>query len=334
MSPDEKRFKQFEKGGGGPQADRVYMPIWTKREIIHCYAHLPFFRRHPRQLVLRRLAEWGPSPRYVLEYPHRKTQQAKLLGACTEAASQGVLKTLRSAGPTSGNNRMSDKVFHMAIASDYQDYQFVWASEYVEREVLQRQRQLRADEIDEIIREALDVPQFGIIAGRLFEKRVHDYFSGGGANMTRYHLHPPKSRTVASNLVFQPTSSQGFSNISTMGLVEPRVYYIPDSQTFPAADSFAVVEDTLLMFQTSISLEHSAKVEGLWSIEAAARKTCPGISKCVVVWVMPPPRAEAMQWRKWQNQNGTTIPEQLMPANLTTYEQWVATMPLTAATTM
>ncbi|KAG5177587.1 hypothetical protein JKP88DRAFT_265037 [Tribonema minus] len=329
MSPNIKRFQGFEKGGGDRNAARRYMPIWSVNEIIRCYARLPHFRRHSRRLVLQRLAEWGPLPRYVLQYADKPEQQSKLADACRDVARSGVLEMLQAAGPKPGNKRFVDKVFHMRVDSDYRQYVLQWTSEYVEFEVTQGQRRLRAEQIDEIINMALEAPQFGVIAGKMFEKRVHNYISGGGADMTCYYLNADKSRTVASNLVFKPICSQGFSDIDSMGLIEPGVYYVPDSKTFHAADSFAVVEDTAFMFQTSINLLHSAKVTGLWTI----RKTCPGVSR-FVVWVMPPPRAEAMQWRDWQYQNGTAIPKALMPTNLTNYEQWVATMPLTATTTM
>jgi hypothetical protein len=311
-SPRTDRYKEFLKA---PAATTRYMPIWDLDELISCRAHL--FSSVSKDLMRRLFEEWGGVPRFVLQFAHDKTQQAKLKPAIDRCVSTGLTTMASAAGEMAASTDMlSDKVFHIGTV-DYETVQLRWASQYVFDEVCAAQAAAMQQQLIAFLAASTRNPTLAVLRGKLFEPYVHKLLGGGGTFEYRI-VDPPLSTVHSFN--FQPRSTRTFTDLSELA-VEPDVYYVPTAQNFETADSFIVIGGRLHILQVSVGGSHPVLARKIKDI----LDTVPGDhADFVLCFVVPPD-----QFSDYKAQKFLTLKRRMWKRTpFRNCQQWVVKIPV------
>ena len=259
----------------------------------------------------------------MLQYALQSDQQALLgvaVGKCVEA---GVRATVASAGEESGaTDTLSDKVLHMTTG-DYITVKLLWASEYIFEEFCKRQEAALHVELESFLTAASTSSTVASLRGLLFEPYVHRLFSKGG-NFEYRDLDDENSPDKPHSIRLNFTDTSVFRQLVDINSVQPNVYYRPSVGNLAAADSCAVVDKTLYIFQVTVSASHDVSNTGLSRLIQTVRDVCSGpLDSTVLAFVVPRDQFQHYQRQSFANEDRTAAQRQRNDC-----DQWAIQIPV------
>ena len=230
-----------------------HMPVWSWEEIQAARQHI--FSSQLEADVDSRYCRWGGIPRFVLELTEANHQ-----GLLTEALDNCNLSDLTSSmNSLSTASTVSHRLLHMTVAPGYLKGPVVFASDWVQGEVVSRYLQFKQHEVHDFLAASGGAPIVAAFRGALWERHAHVALQRGGRFSCR-DLQDPEAGPFKIQL--QPCSSSvglwDVQDIST-GL-SSGVYGWGRSKNLPAVD--AVVQPDKL-FQITVSGDHRINSRGL-----------------------------------------------------------------------
>ncbi|KAH9123117.1 hypothetical protein AeMF1_005816, partial [Aphanomyces euteiches] len=175
-----------------------------------------------------------------------------------------------------------------------------WIGERIYNQLAVKLRQERAN-----LMKWLDgVGKVSALNGWLFENLVHDKFLAGG--QFKYIQLDEQRQDIL--LTVDPTIGkyERFATNFTLQMAFQNAYQIPKSQTFKSIDSFILLDQTLLLFQITTSVNHPVNCAGLVELFAKLElvdkiKETPSFAK--LIFVVPQGMGDSYKQQQLISQN-------------------------------
>ncbi|GMF31914.1 unnamed protein product [Phytophthora lilii] len=176
-SPRRSIWWEFNK----TNCDSLYMPVWTWKEIMNCRESL--YQNLDVSMVSNHFRRWGGIARYVLEKARSRRQQRHL----AKALDSVDLDLLANAcgKEDAHDEKVSHRLLHYRVNSDFDSDYFEFASEYVQQEVYKRLYEKDKRKLLEFIAASDGVGALAVLRGHLFEGHVHSVLPRGGTFRVR-----------------------------------------------------------------------------------------------------------------------------------------------------
>ena len=154
-----------------PDSLRRHMPAWSWEEIQAARQHI--FSRHPEADVASRYSKWGGIPRYVLQNTDAADQD--LLQIALNCCSlDNVTRGLESISCASDFTHF---LLHLTVEAGYLAGPVVFASDWVQGEVISRCLKFRRDDF---VAGSWGKPSVAAFRGALWESYAHAALQRGG----------------------------------------------------------------------------------------------------------------------------------------------------------
>ncbi len=229
------------------------LPTWTLEELFDIAPYLPPYVSP--DVIKERYDRFGGIPRYIAA-PFDEYQEL-----CIAQDRAIVQTTLDALGQIAIDFQNLDLHSHklMAINSEYpftlMTVAISFLSPYVFAKYLEKEETLNFDAFVRVfnsLRKYSVAPPF---AGALFELYSISRLSMGG----EFQFQGLPAREISrSHLTIPPMRRSQFPGHQLPTSLEPNVLYYSESSTFPAIDAFALVDETILLFQITTAETHSS----------------------------------------------------------------------------
>eukprot|EP00727_Mastigamoeba_balamuthi_P007982 m51a1_g3804 hypothetical protein (672) ;mRNA; f:218487-232237 len=242
-SPNDSVMHQAVK-----QAMTYYMPTWTLDELLECNK---VCQKRDTQVVASLFALWGGSARPVLGMLEQasETQWETLLASTTYNSFYAMAEAIGNPGKGK-NESIRDSIVHLKVQMEgdhaYLKAVRTWGSTAMLDQLLKSMD--GAQRIHQV-RTLMNMCSADSVElrGILFERFAH--------------------------------CKERFTNMATLkaaGKLAPGKYYYSKVHTFEAVDSFALSEDsrTLVLYQMTVSREHSEKFAGILEVYSLRPESC------------------------------------------------------------
>lgn len=238
-----------------------HMPTWSWEEMQAARQHI--FSSQPEADVASRYSRWGGIPRFVLQKTDAADQA--LLQKALNDCSLGDLTS--SMTGLSCASKISHRLLHLTVEAGYLEGPMVFASDWVQGEVISRYLQFRQHEVHDFLAASGGEPTVAAFRGALWERYAHVALQRGGSFSCR-DLQDAEAGPFEMEL--QPCSSSvglwDLQDITTE--LGSGVYGWGRSKNLPAID--AVVQPDKL-FQITVSGDHRVNAKGLANAVRAMR---------------------------------------------------------------
>jgi hypothetical protein len=188
-SPRMEKLKEYLKYCNAT----FFMPTWTMDEIEACNELV--FNKDLEE-VKAAFSRWGGIPRYVLYHLDDPTQQQELQ-ISIESTGNKSLSDLAVALRT--NQDFSHHLIHMAVKSGFIQYEYRFASRFVEEGVMERIQSSTWDHLFGFVKDTKSLGEAASFRGVLFERVAHYKLQQGGTFQTRR-----LNDNISENLVIGP----------------------------------------------------------------------------------------------------------------------------------
>ena len=158
-----------------PDSLRRHMPAWSWEEIQAARQHI--FSRHPETDVASRYSKWGGIPRYVLQKTDAADQDLlqKALNCCSlDNVTCGMESISRASDFT-------HFLLHLTVEAGYLAGPVVFASDWVQGEVISRCLKFRRDDLRHFVAGSWGEPTIAAFRGALWESYAHAALQCGGS---------------------------------------------------------------------------------------------------------------------------------------------------------
>jgi hypothetical protein len=253
-SPNENNFHDFVKKIDVTK-DSYYMPPWSLEEILDCNGKM--YNRRVSD-VRAGYEKVGGVPRILLE------KDTVDIGPVSDAIiTTSGLAWKEISRNLAVNSQVSGKVFHMIPTADLRNFEYRFASKYVEDEVFSRVSDNSEAAICQFIRDSRSLGEAGGLAGVLFERIAHLRLEKGGD----FEIRSLDGRSADTELKL-PTKSpkKRFTDVNEIAGFSVGDYIVPKASNFESVDSMMKPN---LLFQMTVSASHPCKQAGLHKAIAA-----------------------------------------------------------------
>ena len=227
--------------------------MWSREEIEAAHQHI--FISQCKEDVDRRYSEWGGIPRFVFQKIDM-ADQALLEDALHSCSLNDLAGSITNPSTAS---RISHRLLHLTVKAGYLKGPVVFASDWVEGEVISRYSQYKQREVQDFLAASAHQPGVAAFRGALWERYAHMALQRGGWFSCR-NLQDPEA--VPFQIELQPCSSSiglwDVGDISTE--LRSGVYGWGRNKNLPSVD--AVVQPDKL-FQMTVSGDHRIDARGL-----------------------------------------------------------------------
>ncbi|KAG5184461.1 hypothetical protein JKP88DRAFT_268568 [Tribonema minus] len=306
MSPQTERYKEFMKTHMGRTAAAAFMPPWSLDELQLCRARM--FPHLPSKEVEDLFSKWGGSARYVLEYATSQSQKRLLEAKWDKSLEPAILAAVfAKQGEVSGaTDSVSDDVMQM-VPLTFETYVPPFVSGYMFKLFHDRQQAALRVRVHQWLAAALGSGPLGTTPSNMFELLAHNDLLNPSLYNCTYNnavLVQGQSKSARKcrpllQAKLSLTSYEWLGDLATLK-VTPDKYYWPLKHNFKAVDAFALVGDTLYMFQMTTTREHGAGAEGVIAVVNKVKECCPQLERWVLVFVVPDDMYTTYPWQKWQ----------------------------------
>jgi len=253
-SPNESNFHDFVKKID-PTKDAYYMPPWSLEEILDCNGKM-YNRNVPA--IRAGYEKVGGVPRILLE------KETVDIGPVNDAiTTTSGLSWKDISRNLAVNSQVSGKVFHMIPTADLRNFEYRFASKYVEDEVFSRISDNSEATTCQFIRDSRSLGEAGGLAGVLFERIAHLRLEKGGD----FEVRSLDGRSPDTKLKLPKKSpKKRFTDINEIAGFSVGDYIVPKASNFESVDSMMKPN---LLFQMTVSASHPCKQAGLHKAIAA-----------------------------------------------------------------
>ena len=230
------------------------MPVWSWEEIQAARQHV--FSSQPEADVASRYSKWGGIPRMVLQNLD-VSHQALLTTALASCSLNELIDSLTSLSYTA--SKVSDMLLHQTVNAGYLKGPVVFASDWVQAEMISRYAQSRQVAVRSFLTESGGRPSVAAFRAALWEHWVHAALQRGGSFSCR-DLQDPNAGPFKIDL--EPcSSSEGLWDVegSSAGL-SSGVYHWQRSKALPAGD--ALIQPSVCI-ELSKSGDHRVDARGM-----------------------------------------------------------------------
>jgi len=188
-----------------PDSVLRHMPVWSWEEIEAAHQHI--FSSQLEADVASRYSKWGGIPRFVLQKTDAADQAllTKALNSCSLTFLTSSMVNLSTA------SKFSDMLLHLTMEAGYLKGPVVFASDWVQGEVISRCLQHGRHEVHNFLAASRGEPSVAAFRGALWERYAHVALQRGGWFTCR-DLQDPEAGSFEIEL--QPCSSSvGLCNV-------------------------------------------------------------------------------------------------------------------------
>lgn len=299
VSPKRRRTHEFLKNGG----TQCFMPVWGEDELLEC--RLALFPLIPSAVVKEVFLVVGGVARAVFGGKEMELRHKREMKSAANEIDLGMLRRVFTDESSSiSTDAVGDLLFHVvpSAGTGFKIFTVDFASDYARNLMAtalpkQEERALASFVAAAFSNEELGRKIGGIVKGTGFERVAHNTIRGARANKVKFDIEILRESVEGPLnkrwLSFDFSEETGiFKGNAFPDTVVSGKYYVPESQTFPAIDSFGVNQagDTLYFFQMkSAGVKRDTNgttVEEHW--KTVQRSEDVSIKRCVFVYVVPP----------------------------------------------
>ena len=248
-----KAFTNLQEAKKRPDSVLRHMPVWSLEEIQAARQHI--FSSQLKADVASRYSRWGGIPRFVLELTD-EADQALLTEALDACSINGLTSSMINLSTAS---KVSHRLLHLSVKAGYLKGPVMFASDWVQGELISRYLQLRQHEVHDFLVASGGVPSVAAFRGALWERYAHVPLQRGGRFSCR-DLQDPEAGPFEIEL--QPCSSSvGLWDVQDISTGLSRgVYGWGRSKNLSAVDAVGQPDK---LFQITVSGEHRINARGL-----------------------------------------------------------------------
>ncbi|CAJ0644343.1 4612_t:CDS:2 [Entrophospora sp. SA101] len=257
-SPMVERFNEAVKWPGFTQ---YFMPVWTLEEITALWTVQYKNRKNEKgeeftfELVGSLLDKWGPIPRSVLLKWDDETYQQKYYNLIAEADLESCVNSINKAGmPT---DTVSGRLVHLDVNPTFIKVVYRFASPMISNIMIQAYETKNKKKLRDFIMSSHEHPMVAGFRGNLFEDLAHLELQRGGTFRIRCLNN---NNLEATERHIKESECNWFM---TLNEARKEYYNRPKSKTFASIDSFSLDNNTLALYQITVSTDHGIKVKGL-----------------------------------------------------------------------
>ncbi|CAI2193055.1 6954_t:CDS:2, partial [Funneliformis geosporum] len=256
-SPKNERFNEAVKWPGFTQ---YFMPVWELEEITTLWNFQYKNKKNNEgeeltfELVGILLEKWGPIPRSILLKWDDETYQRKYYNLIAQADLESCINSIDTAGmPT---DTISGRLVHLDVGSTFTDAVYRFASPMISNRLIQAYEIKTKRSVRDFIMSSCEYPMVAGFRGNLFEDLAHIELQRGGI----FRVRCLNNNSEVSERHIKELECNWF-----MKLKEARKEYYnrPKSKTFASIDAFSLDNNTLVLYQITVSTKHDIKVKGL-----------------------------------------------------------------------
>ena len=178
-----------------------YMPVWSWEEIQAARQHI--FISQPKEDVDSRYSEWGGIPRYVFQKTDM-ADQALLEDALDSCSLNDLAGSITNPSTASS---ISHRLLHLTVKAGYLKGPVVFASDWVEGEVISRYSQYKQREVQDFLAATAHQPGVAAFRGALWEHYAHMALQRGGCFSCRNLQDPDKGPALQQ--LYRPLGCRG-----------------------------------------------------------------------------------------------------------------------------
>jgi len=185
----------------------------------------------------------------------------------------------------------------MAVKSGFIQYEYRFASRFVEEGVMERIQSSTWDHLFGFVKDTKSLGEAASFRGVLFERVAHYKLQQGGTFQTRR-----LNDNISENLVIGPLEKKIFKkaeDINNPNLTANH-YFLPESSNFESVDS--VVKPDMLL-QMTVSLSHPCKQMGLFKVLNSLNNP----QHPRLYFVVPPENFDSFQFQKYTDEKGKIL---------------------------
>ncbi|RIA86762.1 hypothetical protein C1645_828796 [Glomus cerebriforme] len=322
-SPKPELFNRFIKPHG---VTKYYMPIWEHDEIIilwdACYkdSRNLYGKRFTLEKIEILMSMWGTIPRSVLEnWDDESYNKKELTRLINETDLEKCMKSINEASMT--RNSASSRLVHIHVEPNFVDSYFQFASSIICNKLINSYEHQLGNNLCDLIACNDNQSKIASYRGNLFEDFAHKQLSKGGVFRTR-KLKKGINTTEITNKKIKGLEYNWFT---TMKNVREDCYNRPRSKIFETIDSFSLDDDneTLTLYQTTVSTNHGIKVKGLKDFKYSkwdeiSNKFIKWDKKFHLYYVVPTDKFETFPWQSYRTKKNYVIKK---------YPSWIDEIP-------
>ncbi|CAG8704734.1 2867_t:CDS:2, partial [Cetraspora pellucida] len=254
--PREKRFNEAIKW---PGFSKYFMPVWEPDEIFTLWTLLYKNQKNYKgeeftlKLYESLLERWGPIPRSVL-LKWNDEHQVKFNELIANADLEKCMNSPDKDGMATDS--ISGRLVHIYVKSNFSVPSYRFASPMISNELIRRYQDKTSRSVRNFIISSHEHPMAAGFRGNLFEDYSHLELQKG--DKFRVRCLNDNSEVKGRNI--KEMECKWFS---TLGDAHEEFYNRPISKTFASIDSFSLDNNTLNLYQMTVSEEHGVKIKGL-----------------------------------------------------------------------
>ncbi|CAI2166028.1 10118_t:CDS:2 [Funneliformis geosporum] len=267
-SPNDNIYNVFKKRLG---ITKYYMPIWSFDEINLLWNTLykETLREKSNKFSFEKfdtlLKRWGPIPRTVLQNWNNKSYVESdykiLIG---EIDLERTLISFSEEGMNKSS--ASGRLIHIHVKSDFITPRYCFASRMITRDIIDRYIRYNQIKFRHLLKCTGGDSKVSAFRGRIFEDFAHQQIQKGGDFRIRLLTNGMVSmkNTITE---YKKIRSYKFKEFYTLEDTRKNYYNVPTAQNFESIDSFSYDENTLFLYQVTVSMKHSIKFNALDKIK-------------------------------------------------------------------
>ncbi|CAG8629894.1 1532_t:CDS:1 [Ambispora gerdemannii] len=254
-SPKAERFNEAVKWNGFTQ---YYMPVWELEEITALWTLLYKGKKNKEgkeftfELFGSLLDRWGPIPRSVLLKWDDETYQKKFNRLIDETDLEGCMNSIDREGMP--KDTISGRLVHLDVDSTFTEVVYRFASPMVSNSIIQKYETKTKTKVRDFIMSSHEYSTGAGFRGNLFEDLAHKELQRGIMFRIRC-LNDDNSEITERHI--QKLECNWFM---TLNEAHKEHYNRPKSKTFASIDSFSLDNNTLALYQITVSKNHGIKV--------------------------------------------------------------------------
>jgi len=212
--------------------------------------------------------------------------------------------------------------YDVELSSGYRQRTVRFASDYIAERIADKFLQDEENKSLMFLRKSAKIPTLASVRGSFFEMYAHKVLQGNGKwNVCDLSTHEHDVLKMNNNKIII------FDSLDKLNLQEG-IYYHPKSKTFGALDALTKVENDIVLFQMTVSLQHPLHHAELKK-HIAALSLNTQYSKIKLFHVVPPDIYPNFRIQPFFNVEGNEMADKNIIKIVKSVKQWVLQIPLT-----
>ncbi|GBB85883.1 hypothetical protein RclHR1_12330004 [Rhizophagus clarus] len=296
-SPKAELYNSIWKSEG---ITKYYMPIWNDEEIITLWnirykemkdENGDTFTYEKLEMLMGR---WGLIPRILRKWKDDLYSETEFDKLINEVDLMKCLKSVNEEGMS--KDSASGRLIHIIVEPNFRKYKFCFASSFVSDSLINAYERYHHSSVRDFLQSSYSEPKASGLRGNLFEDYAHRQLQKGGTFRIR-----ELTKGVTSTEIMNKKMDKLYYNwFDTLRDVDANSYNRPRSRIFESTDSFVFnsQENTLDLFQVTVSKAHGVKVKGLEKI-----KTHVWNGNIKLYFVVPSDKFDDYPWQSYRGLN-------------------------------